>query len=121
MTPDGTHLLALYNTSSATGSVAKIAAGNGELSWQKQIPLEGRAIENGWIDRRGDVFLTSSVEGYAIWKFDSECEHEKGYFKAGPGFTRESLSRRLRQSGRGPGPRTGPRDGTPRGYRRNSI
>jgi serine/threonine protein kinase len=85
MTPDGTHLLALYNTISSTGSVAKIAARNGELSWQKQIPLEGRAIENGWIDRRGDVFLTSSVEGYAIWKTDTECEYEKGYFRTGPG------------------------------------
>ena len=84
-TPAGTHLLALYNTTSSTGTVAKIAAGNGELCWQKQIPLNGRVFENGWIDRRGDVLFTSSVDGYSIWKFNSECEYQKGCFQAGPG------------------------------------
>ena len=86
MTPEGTHLLAFYNTTSSEGSVVKIAAQNGELCWQKQIALEGRVLETGHINEQGDVFLTSGFEGYSIWKSDSECENELGYFQAGRGL-----------------------------------
>ena len=86
MTPEGTHLLAFYNTTSSEGSVAKIAAQNGELCWQKQIPLEGRVFETGYINEQGDVFLTAGREGYSIWKSDPECENELGYFQTGRGL-----------------------------------
>ena len=86
MTPEGTHLLAFYNTTSSEGSVAKIAAQNGELCWQKQIPLKGRVLETGYINRarrRVSDFRPSKAtrSGSSI----PTVRYEKGYFEAGPG------------------------------------
>jgi serine/threonine protein kinase len=85
MLPKGNHLLVLYNTTSSRGKAAQLAAQTGELCWQKQLQLEGRVFENGWVNRQGEVFLTSSVEGYTIWKTDVEFSQAPVKFRAGPG------------------------------------
>ena len=42
-------------------------------------------FESGWIDRHGDVIVTSSHEMSMIWKYDSEFEQQKASLKTDRG------------------------------------
>jgi len=85
MLPKGNHLLALFNTTSPEGGAACISVVDGSVQWERTLRLQGRVFENGWINQQGDILLTSSVDGYTMWKTDDSMSRILATYHADSG------------------------------------
>jgi len=100
LTPDGKHLIVFHDTKSPVARVEKIDAQTGRTVWQRSVDLKSGSSQTGWVDREGNLYLTSapypvSVErgrthweegASTVWKYDPELRRELWRYTDEKGF-----------------------------------
>ena|GEM_PF-2402891 len=78
LTPGAQYLRVFHCRPSGSGTcVEKLNATNGQVVAQQCVTKGGKSITaNGWVDNSGNLYLTSHVGGYCLWKYDSELQME---------------------------------------------
>ena len=100
LTPDEKHLIVFHDTKSPVVRVEKIDAQTGRTVWQRSVDLKSGSSQTGWVDREGNLYLTSAAypvsvergrvhwrEGDStLWKYDPELRRELWRYADEKGF-----------------------------------